>query len=79
MPLKSRYVLISNIRSLLSARRLRAADLAMYCHHRPAWISKILAGERAVSPEDLDRIADFFDVDVADLFRPVSGGSNKTK
>jgi transcriptional regulator with XRE-family HTH domain len=67
--MKSRVILTENIRTLLHARRMTDLALAEACGHRAAWLSKILSGERGIKLEDLDRIADVFDVVPADLFR----------
>jgi hypothetical protein len=63
-------VLLSmNIRALLAARRMDAIALASWCGHKAPWISKILSLERGVQVKDLGRIADFFGLDVCDLFQ----------
>lgn len=66
--LRARYLLVENIKALLSARRVDQRDLAQWAGHRGAWISKILSGDRGVQLGDLDKIADFFGLTVADLF-----------
>lgn len=68
--LRADLLLIENIRSLLLARRINRQDLARWCGHKPAWISKILSGERGVNLKDLSPIADFFGLTVAELFHP---------
>lgn len=68
--MKANLLLVHNIRALLHARRMKAGDLAFYCGHKGAWMSKILNGQRGLSIDDLDRIADFFGVTAGDLFRP---------
>ncbi len=70
MPLKAQYVLVQNIRALLAARSRAADELARHCGHAAPWLSKILTGDRGIRCRDLDLIADFFDVEVTDLFRP---------
>lgn len=74
MPRRGRTVradvlLRDNIRDLLDKRQLTATALAAFCDHEPAWISKILSGERNAVIEDLDRIAAFFGLQISDLFR----------
>jgi hypothetical protein len=63
-------LVIENIRSLLSARRINAKDLAIWCGHRKAWISKVLSGDRGIPVRELGKIADFFGLTVAELFSP---------
>lgn len=41
----------------------------MYCGHKPAWISKILDGERGMKLSDLDKVADFFGLTVSQLLQ----------
>lgn len=59
---------MQNIRALLAARGDEDKALAMWAGHRPAWLSKILASDRDVRIPDLDKIADFFGITVAQLF-----------
>jgi len=68
LEIKADQLLARNIRALLRARREDDAALALWCGHRPAWLSKILNGERGIRIKDLGRIADFFGIQVADLF-----------
>jgi hypothetical protein len=68
-PLRAERLLIENIRTLLQARGLEASSLAMWCGHRPAWISKVLSAERGVQIKDVGRIADFFGLTVSQLFQ----------
>lgn len=67
--LKAGYLLVQNINSLLAARGEDAKALAMWAGHKPAWISKILSGDRGIKLSDLDKIADFFGLTVAQLFQ----------
>ena len=60
-------ILRENIRSLLHARRVDAQDLAQWCGHQPAWLSKILDGSRGVQMDDVGKVADFFGLTVAEL------------
>lgn len=64
------YLLVENIRTLLNRRGIEAQALAMWCGHKPAWISKVLKQERGVQVKDLGKIADFFGLTVAQLFQP---------
>lgn len=67
--LKANYLLVQNVRALLAARGEDAKSLALWAGHRPAWLSKILSGDRGVKLSDLDKIADFFGLTVAQLFQ----------
>lgn len=67
--LKAQFVIIQNIRALLSVRKHSSKELATYCNHASPWISKILSGERGVQCADLDQIANFFGITVSDLFQ----------
>lgn len=66
--LRADLLLAQNIRALLAARREDDSALAAFCGHRPAWLSKILSGERGCKIRDLGRIADFFGLEVHQLF-----------
>lgn len=66
--LKAQLILAHNITALLRARHASKRGLAFFCGHEPPWLSKVLTGERGVQSEDLDKIADFFGLTVADLF-----------
>lgn len=73
MPLrriKINLLMIENVRALLAARGVDDKALAMYVGHKPAWLSKIMSGERGISLPDLDRVADFFGLTVAQLLSP---------
>lgn len=67
--LKASYLLVQNIRALLAARGEDAKALAVWSGHKPAWLSKILSGDRGIRLSDLDKIADFFGLTVAQLFQ----------
>jgi len=67
--LRADLLLVENIRALLQARGIEDQALAMWCGHRPAWLSKILAHERGVQIKELGKIADFFGLAVSDLFQ----------
>lgn len=69
MPPKATYILTQNIAALLAARHLNAGDLAQWCGHKSAWVSKILKGERGLRVEDLDKVADFLGITVPELFQ----------
>ena len=63
-------LLIENLKTLLRERRIDAQDLALWCGHQKAWISKILQGERGFPVHELGRAADFFGLTVSELFSP---------
>lgn len=65
--LKANVLLIQNIRALLAGRGVDDRALALYCGHKPAWLSKILSGERGIQLSDLDKVADFFGLTVSQL------------
>ena len=67
--LKASYLLIQNIRALLAGRGVDDKALAMFCGHKPAWLSKILSGERGMGLSDMDKVADFFGLTVAQLLQ----------
>lgn len=67
--LRADHLLAENIRTLLARRGVDAGALAVWCGHRPAWISKVLSGERGVQLKDLGKIADFFGLTVAEMFQ----------
>lgn len=66
---KANFLLVQNINSLIAARGVNAAAVAAWAGHRPAWLSKILSGDRGIKLSDLDKIADFFGLTVAQLFQ----------
>lgn len=68
--LRADVLLIENIRTLLSVRRIDDSALAMWCGHKPAWISKILSGGRGMPLKELGKVADFFGLTVCELFSP---------
>ena len=61
-------LLAQNIRALLDSRMVEHRTLAMWCGHKPPWVSKILSGERGIPVRELGKIADFFGLTVSDLF-----------
>jgi hypothetical protein len=63
-------LLIENLKTLLRERHIDAQDLALWCGHQKAWISKILQGERGFPVHELGRAADFFGLTVSELFSP---------
>jgi transcriptional regulator with XRE-family HTH domain len=67
---KVTYLLVQNIRALLTARGVDDKALAMFCGHKPAWLSKIMSGERGINLNDLDKVADCFGLTVAQLLSP---------
>lgn len=68
--LRADHLLAENIRTLLSVRGIDDSALAVWCGHKPAWISKILSLERGVPVKELSKIADFFGLTVSQLFSP---------
>jgi hypothetical protein len=68
--LRADHLLVENIRTLLSVRGIDDSALAVWCGHKPAWISKILSLERGVPVKELGKIADFFGLTVSQLFSP---------
>lgn len=62
-------LLAQNVQTLLSERKLDKGALAAWCGHKPAWLSKILAGTRSVRLIDLGRMADFFGLTTSQLFQ----------
>jgi hypothetical protein len=67
--LRADLLLVENVRTLLSVRGLDDSALAVWCGHKPAWISKILSHERGVPLKDLGKIADFFGLTVSQLLQ----------
>lgn len=67
---KAPTLLVENIRTLLAVRGIEAKALAIWCGHKEPWLSKILSFDRGVQMDDLDKIADFFGLTVAQLFQP---------
>jgi len=63
-------LLAENIRALLCHRGVEAQALAIWCGHRKAWISKVLSGDRGLPVRELNKVADFFGLTVAELFSP---------
>ena len=66
--LKAEWLLVENLRILLRERGVDAQDLAQWCGHKPAWLSKIMQGERLMRVKELGMVADFFGLTVCDLF-----------
>ena len=67
--LRADKMLVENIRALLAARNLDDSALAIWCGHKPPWISKILSGERGIPTKELGKVADFFGLTVSQLFQ----------
>jgi hypothetical protein len=68
---KSQFVLKQNIRTLLRARGLNQSSLAFFCRKTESWISQILTKpNRGFRMGELDCIADFFGLEVYQLFQP---------
>lgn len=68
--LRADYLLVENIRTLLSVRGIDDSALAIWCGHKPAWLSKILSKERGMPVRELGKVADFFGLTVSQLFQP---------
>jgi transcriptional regulator with XRE-family HTH domain len=68
--LRADLLLAKNIKALLAKRNIDQSALAAWCGHSSGWSTKVLSGERGIRIADLNRIADFFGLDVPDLFRP---------
>lgn len=66
--LKADRLLVENLRVLLRQRGADAKDLAQWCGHKPAWLSKIMKGERGMRVDELGMVADFFGLTVCGLF-----------
>jgi hypothetical protein len=66
--LRADHLLVENIRTLLSERGIDDSALAIWCGHKPAWISKIIVAERGVPTKELGKMADFFGLTVSQLF-----------
>jgi transcriptional regulator with XRE-family HTH domain len=67
--LRADALLSRNIRALLNKRNLDDSALAAWCGHAPSWLSKILSGERGMPIRELGRVADYFGLEVSDLFQ----------
>jgi hypothetical protein len=67
--LRADVMLVHNIRALLDSRGIEDKALAIWCGHRPPWLSKILSGERGIPIKELGKVADFFALTVSDLFQ----------
>lgn len=63
-------LLIENIRTLLHHRGIDQQSLARWCGHEPAWINKILKGERGLQMKELGCVADFFGLRADQLLSP---------
>jgi transcriptional regulator with XRE-family HTH domain len=55
------------IRALLARRRISGRSLASALNVSPSWVSYRLTGAQPIDLNDLDRIAEYLGVDVADL------------
>lgn len=70
-------MLRDNILGLLRDQHESQVALAEWVGHKKAWLNKFLNGHREIQIEDLDRIADFFHVELYQLFQP--GISSRTE
>ena len=69
---RSRTILVERLRNLLDSTNTDHATLADHCGvDRVAvsrWVSLTGAGRRFPTPENIDKIANFFSIPVRDLF-----------
>jgi hypothetical protein len=68
--LRADKLLVENIRTLLYRRGVDQKALAVWCQHKPAWINKILKGERGLPMDELGMVADFFGLRADQLLSP---------
>lgn len=68
--MRTRLLLLQNIDALLQRRGLKKGDLASWVGHHGSWIGKIMKQERGIDLDDLDRVADFFDLSAWQLLGP---------
>jgi hypothetical protein len=69
--LNARYILKKNIKALLQARGQDQKTLAFWCRKKESWISQFLTKpERGLRMAELDRVAEFFGLEVYQLFLP---------
>lgn len=68
--MRAQIILRMRIQALLGNEHGRKKSLAQWCGHAPAWLTNVLNGNRLVGVDDLDKIADFFDITVPQLFEP---------
>lgn len=77
-PMTANLLMKQNVSTLLRQRKLSQKDLAMYCHRKESWISKILTvPSREFPMKYWDKIADFLGVSTYQLLQP--GMSNLTE
>jgi hypothetical protein len=73
---KGLVVLKRNIESLLADRKENQVQLAIACGHRKSWINKFIKDDTMkveIQLRDLDKIANFFGIEVHQLFQPGIG------
>lgn len=69
--MRAQILLKHNIDTLLRGRGQHRKDLAVWCHRKESWISKIMSEDRREFPQKyLDRIGDFFGLAAYELFQP---------
>lgn len=74
--IKGLIVLKRNIAQLLADRHENQVQLARACGHKKSWINKFFKDETntvELQLRDLDKIADFFGIEVHQLFQPGIG------
>lgn len=76
LPMSADHLLAENVRALLAADPRSQSDLAQWCRHSSVWVSQFLTGKRKWKVEDLDRVADFFNLSTFQLFQPGIANSN---
>lgn len=59
--------LAEKIYQLRVLRRIQCKDVAAFIGVEPPMYSRIERGERRLKPEQLDKIAEFYDIDVEEL------------
>jgi transcriptional regulator with XRE-family HTH domain len=76
---KSKQILSQNIRKLLSSKNFSQQDLANHINKTRQAINFYLSDKSSSIPlETLEQIAEFFDVEVSDLFKEeINTGTNK--
>ena len=66
--LSSMKLFSRNLLKLLENKNAKRSELAKYCKISPSAVTAWLSCEKFPSPESLDKVASFFQIDVADLF-----------
>ncbi len=66
--LNSMQIFSKNLLMFLESRNKKRSELARYCDISPSAVTAWLNSEKFPTPENLDKIAVFFSVNVSDLF-----------